>query len=95
MDENNRSAPKPSLEERVRQLEKNFSLVEGQVLAAHAALRALIIDSPDQSATALAVEKSIEKMLALSLNTTLDDEVQEGVLRGKRAILPGSKDQPA
>ncbi|MFP3277443.1 MAG: hypothetical protein RXR52_42065 [Paraburkholderia sp.] len=95
MDENEQAPAKPTLEERVDRLEKELALAEGQVLAAHAALRALIVASSDPSATAVAVAKSVEKMLALSLNTTLSDELQDGILRGKKAILPTSKDRGA
>jgi hypothetical protein len=64
------------------------SYLEGNMLAIQAALRALILGSPEPTVARLKVSAEINKVHAIALNKMLPDELVAAIADAKGRILP-------
>jgi len=73
--------------------ESLFDMLHGQLLATQAALRAVILASPDPIETTAHVSTQLEKLISAALPSESTDALLLGVEQAKKAILPTKQDQ--
>lgn len=66
--------------------------LDGNVLAAHAAIRALILLLPDPPAASAAVLAQLEKVLSIGLGKALPEPMIEGIAEARQRLLPSPRD---
>ncbi|MEX3690796.1 hypothetical protein AB3X91_11875 [Paraburkholderia sp. BR14263] len=68
-----------------------IDFLEGQLIGTQAALRALILASPDPAASAACVARNVERLSAIGLHSQNSDEYLRGIGWAKGCILPPPK----
>ena len=68
-------------------LVERINFIEGQLMAAQAALRAAIVASSDRQAVASRVEKEIETLPAIALQSRNSDEFLRGIAWARDSLL--------
>ncbi|WP_310630790.1 hypothetical protein [Paraburkholderia sp.] len=72
--------------------EQELLKLEGHLLATQAAIRGLILASPDAKIAARAVLDEINKLAAAALPSTLPDALVTGIDDAKQRLLPSKRD---